>query len=74
MSSTPISKQDALAAYGGNGAALAKALGISRQAVHKAADGPLPELWQLKLRYQLKPEIFNLPTVADDCGREEAAA
>ena len=60
MRTNSISKQDAIAAYDGNQAALAKDLGISRQAVHKLPDGPVPEVWELKLRYELKPEIFGM--------------
>ncbi|HNR91605.1 MAG TPA: helix-turn-helix domain-containing protein [Dokdonella sp.] len=64
-----ILKSEAVAAYGGNQAALAKALGISRQAVHKAPEGPVHESWELKLRYKLRPDLFG-PNV----GAEQKAA
>ena len=69
-----ISKADALASYGGNGAALARALGISRQAVHAMPDGPLQEGHALKLYFVLKPDHFQrLRAANDDVGpaREE---
>ena len=56
--STTITKSQALALYENNGAALARALGVSRQAVHKLDDGPIPERWALKLRYELRPDAF----------------
>jgi hypothetical protein len=59
MNQRAISKQDAIDAYGGSQAALARALGCSRQFVHKLPDGPLPERWALKLRYELKPDLFG---------------
>lgn len=51
-----ITKQEAVAMYGGNQAALARALGIKRAAVSKWKDGPIPERHALKLRYEIKPE------------------
>lgn len=59
MQTISISKQQALAAYDNSQSALAKALGVSRQAVHKLPDGDVPERWALKLRYELRPEIFG---------------
>lgn len=57
---TEITKSDALAQYK-NQAALAEALGVTRQAVSKYPYGPpLPELWQMKLRFLLKPEVFGV--------------
>lgn len=56
-----ISKTDALQAYGGNGAALARALGLTKQAVSAMPEGPLLERHALKLRFVLKPEVFNKP-------------
>lgn len=39
-----------------NKSALAKALGISKQAVNNwAEDGPIPEARELKLRYEILP-------------------
>lgn len=67
MSRPRISKTEAVAAYGGSQAALARALGVSRQAVHKQPEGPIPELWELKLRYELRPDIFGpSPQEVDD--------
>lgn len=53
-----ISKAKALEAYSGSQSDLARALGVSRQAVHKLPDGPIPERWELKLRYELRPDIW----------------
>ncbi|WP_440221860.1 hypothetical protein ACQQ2N_12255 [Dokdonella sp. MW10] len=58
MSQTRIQKSEALAAYDGNGAALARALGVSRQYVNKLPEGPVPELWDYKLRFVLRPDLF----------------
>lgn len=65
MKTNSISKQEAIAAYDGNQAALAKDLGISRQAVHKMPDGPVPERWALKLRYELRPDVFGADPAAE---------
>lgn len=54
-----ITKREAVAFYGGNQAALARALGIGRAAVSKWSDGPIPEAYALKLRYVLLPERFK---------------
>lgn len=64
MSAARITKSDAIKAYGGNASRLAKALGVTRQAVHKIPDGPLPERWELKLRFVLLPEVFGMLPVA----------
>lgn len=56
-----ITREQAVALYGGSVAALAKDLGYtSRHAVYMwdKAD-PIPEAAYLKLRYQLKPEAFD---------------
>ena len=50
-----ITKAQAIALYGG-ASSLARALGISRSAVHQWKDGPIPEAQKLKLIYVLKPE------------------
>jgi hypothetical protein len=56
---TPILKEEAIAAFG-TGAALAAALGIAPSAVYQWEDGqPIPEKQALRLRYQLKPELFG---------------
>lgn len=45
--------------FGGNGAALARALGITRGAVHQWQEtGQIPELQTLKLKYEILPEIY----------------
>jgi hypothetical protein len=62
----PITKAQAIAAYDGNAAALARALGVSRQSVHKLKEGPLPERWTLKLRYVLLPQVFAEPAPPAD--------
>jgi hypothetical protein len=54
---TVITKKDAIGMFR-NKNRLAKALGITRQAVEKWPDGPIPEKQALKIRYQLRPELF----------------
>lgn len=55
-----ITKEQALALYNNNGAQLARALNIGRSFVSKWPKGkPIPELYALKLRYELKPEHFG---------------
>jgi hypothetical protein len=54
-----ISKAEALAAYNGNGSALARALEISPQAVSQWVDGPIPDVHALRLRFVLKPDAFG---------------
>ena len=68
MDDTTITKQEALAAFGGNGAELARAFGLTRQAVSAWPDGPIPEGYALKLRFVLKPEVFgtHAPAANDD--------
>lgn len=68
-----ITKQQALSAYGGSQAALGRALGVTRQAVHAMPDGPLAEGHALKLRFVLKPDVFGgggapVPAAANDDG------
>jgi hypothetical protein len=58
----PISKDEALAAYGGDTLALSEALGITRSAIYQWPDGPIPEAQALKLRYVLKPDVFGPAT------------
>jgi hypothetical protein len=57
MTTTPLTKAEAIAAFGGNQAALARALEISRQRVHKFVEGPLPERYDLKLRFVVFPRL-----------------
>lgn len=54
-----ITKAQAVGLYGGNQAALARALGIQRAAVCRWSDGPIPERHALKLRFVLRPEVFD---------------
>jgi predicted transcriptional regulator len=43
-------------------AKLAEALGITRQAIYLWPDGKnIPERYALKIRYQLRPELFDKP-------------
>jgi DNA-binding transcriptional regulator YdaS (Cro superfamily) len=54
-----IQKKDAIAAYGTQ-QALADALGISRTAVTMWSDDkPIPAEHDLRLRYELKPDVFG---------------
>lgn len=68
ITSKPITKAEAVALFGdGRGAQqkLADALGMSKQAVSDWDEGPIPEVHDLKLRYELKPEAFaRIPQAA----------
>lgn len=55
MDTQPLTKAQAIAEFGGNQAQLARALGITRQAISRFKDGPLPELYDLKLRFVILP-------------------
>jgi hypothetical protein len=56
---TTISKKDAIGMFR-NKNRLAKALGITRQAIENWPDDmPIPEKQALKIRYQLRPELFD---------------
>lgn len=60
--SISISKKDAIAAFDGNVADLAAALGITRAAIYMwRDDAPIPERQALKLRYELRPDVFGAP-------------
>lgn len=50
-----VSKAKALSLYDGNQAALARALGVSRQYINRLPDGDLPEWMALKLCFVLNP-------------------
>lgn len=56
-----ITREQAVALYGGSVAELAKGLGYtSRHAVYMWPKGePIPEAAYLKLRYQLRPDAFD---------------
>lgn len=59
MDTDSISKAQAIAAYDGNTAALARALGITPSAIYQWPDGPIGEVHALKLRFVLKPDVFG---------------
>lgn len=63
MDTPSITKEQAIAAYGGNASALARALRITPSAVYQWPEGPIAEVYALKLRYVLKPDVFG----ADAC-------
>lgn len=50
-----ISKEQAIAAYDGNASSLARALGVSPQAIYQWPDGPIAESHSLKLQFVLLP-------------------
>lgn len=53
-----MTKEQALKHFNGNQAALARELGIERQAVWKWPDGePIPELREKQLRYEILPKL-----------------
>lgn len=68
MDNLQITKAEALDAYGGDVAALARALKITRAAIYQWPAGPIGEVHALKLRFVLKPDVFggNLPPAAND--------
>ena len=56
-----ITKEEALAPFDGNQAALAAALGIKPQAVQQWKDNePIPQLRQYQLR-EIRPDVFGSP-------------
>lgn len=68
-----ITKAQAIAAYGGNAAALARALNVTPSAVYQWPDGPVAEGYALKLRFVLRPEVFgNLAAANDDAPPAES--
>lgn len=53
-----MTKKEALEHFDNNQAKLAKALGITRQYVGKWDDDePIPELYELKLKYEILPAV-----------------
>lgn len=52
-----MTKQEALALFNNNGSALARALGISKQAVSHWPEDRVPEAQELKIRYRLIPRL-----------------
>ncbi|WP_204273116.1 Cro/CI family transcriptional regulator [Stenotrophomonas maltophilia] len=59
MNMPRITKEEAIAAYDGNAAALARALGITPSAVYQWPEGRIDDLWALKLRFVLMPAHFQ---------------
>lgn len=55
---TTITKQQAFEMFG-TGYRLAKELGLTSQAVYRWPDGPIPQKHALRIRYELKPELFE---------------
>ena len=53
-----LSKHEAIALFS-SAKELAKALGISKSAVSQWPDGPIPDNHDLRIRYELKPELFR---------------
>ena len=53
-----ITKQVAVGIFNGNQSALARELNITRAAVSKWPDGPIPEVHSLKLKYEILPKMF----------------
>lgn len=72
MTDQALSKEQAVALYGGNQAALARAVGVTRQYISKLPEGPLPEWMDLKLRFVIKPEA-PADKLAGLSGKREAA-
>lgn len=57
-----IQKEEAIGMFR-NKAQLAKALGITRQAIERWPDGkPIPEKQALKIQFVLRPELFKKPS------------
>lgn len=57
---TKITKEQAIAAFGGSIRYLAESLGITPSAVYLWPDGkPIPKLQAMRLRFEIKPEIFG---------------
>lgn len=57
-SSIQITKNEAVEMFGSK-ADLARALGIAKSAVSQWSDGPIPEKQAMKIRFMLKPELFE---------------
>ena len=46
--------------YFKNRSEIARCLGITTQAVHQwPLDGPIPEMQEMRLKYELRPDIFE---------------
>lgn len=66
-----ITKSQAVTAYDGNTAALARALKITPSAIYQWPDGPIAEGYALKLQFVLKPGVFGQG--ADEVSQPPAA-
>jgi len=55
----PITKKQAVMLFGGTQASLARALGLKRAAISKWDDDAIPDYWDMKIRYELRPECFE---------------
>ena len=55
-----LCKHEAIALFS-TAKGLATALGISKSAVSQWSEGPIPEIHDLKIRYELRPELFRRP-------------
>jgi hypothetical protein len=57
---TKMTKEEALAAFGGSVSALADALDISTSAVYQWSEAkPIPDDKALRIRFVLKPDFFR---------------
>lgn len=57
-----LTKEQALALFDGNQAALGRSLGVTRQAINKLPPGEMPEWMDLKIRFVIKPGAFGAST------------
>ena len=68
-----ITKAEALAMFGGNQAALARALNIRPQAVQQWPAGPIPRLRQFQLREKFPRNDFSESAVPSAQRKKRAA-
>jgi DNA-binding XRE family transcriptional regulator len=52
-----MTKAEALSYFNGNGAALARALGINREAVYQWSEERIPQAQELRLKYEVIPKL-----------------
>jgi hypothetical protein len=56
-----LTLKEVLPHFGNNQSELARALKLSRQGVNKwGKDDPIPEIYEWRLRYVIKPEVFGV--------------
>ncbi len=55
-----MTKAEALSYFNGNGAALARALGINREAVYQWSDDRIPAAQELRLKYEVLPKMVAI--------------